>query len=112
MTTTRPLVLLAEDDEDYRRLLAARLTREGMEVVEVEDGSELRDYLQLSRPGGDVAEPDVIVSDIQMPGESGLEALERIQPLRVPVVLITSLASTEVRASAARAGVVAIFEKP
>lgn len=108
----QPLVLLAEDDELMRELVCARLTREGMRVVEVEDGFELRDYLDLCRPGGDVASPDVVVSDINMPGETGPEALERSHFLNAPVVLISACGSKELRRWAARLGVAAIFEKP
>ena len=45
MGAAKPMVLLAEDDDDLREALAARLKREGLRVVEVEDGLELRDYL-------------------------------------------------------------------
>ncbi len=108
----RPLVLLAEDDTDLRELISGRLTREGMKVVEVEDGFELRDYLSLCHPGGRVPRPDVIVSDVNMPGESGPYALEVSNRDRAPVVLITGEANREMRDDAARAGVAEIFEKP
>lgn len=108
----RPLVLLAEDDDDMRQMISARLTGEGMRVIEVEDGFELRDYLELCRPGGDVQKPDVVVTDIRMPGESGPEALSHSRFHHPPVVLISSRIDDEVRQTAAREGVVAIFEKP
>ena len=103
-------MLLARDDEDLRQTLTGRLLREGMRVIEVEDGVELRDCLELRRPGGercgprgDVAERDGVVAD---------EAIARVQPLAAPLVLIASLASPALRENAARAGVWAIFEKP
>lgn len=95
-----------------RELIAARLTQEGIRVVEVDDGFELRDYLEACRPGGDVPEPDVVVSDIRMPGEDGPEALLHSHFHHAPVVLIGAIITPEVRAYAARIGVVAIFEKP
>lgn len=110
--TDRPVVLLAEDDEVFRSLLSARLTNAGMHVIEVEDGHELRDYLQQTRDGGGVLKPDIVVSDVNMPRETGLQALERVQPLRMPVVLMTAICSAALRANAASAGVAAIFEKP
>lgn len=106
------MVLLAEDDDDMRQVIAARLTRDGMRVVQVEDGFELRDYLAMCRPGGDVPEPDVVVTDVSMPGESGPEALLHSQFHHSPVVIISSRVTPDVRAYASRIGVVAIFEKP
>lgn len=104
--------MLAEDDDDMRELIATHLAREGMRVIEVEDGFELGDYLALCRPGGDVREPDVVVTDVRMPGESGPEALLHSHFHHSPVVLITAHLDAEARAFAARVGVVAIFEKP
>ena len=113
MTSTKQsVVLLAEDDEDMRELIARRLAREGMRVVEVEDGFELRDYLELCRPGGDLAEPDVVVSDLNMPGDSGPQALEHFPNLRVPVVLISSCSGQKLRECGQRLKAAAVFEKP
>ena len=108
----QPVVLLAEDDDTMRELLAGRLKREGMRVVEVEDGYELRDYLELCRPGGDLASPDVVISDINMPGETGPEALTHSPNLPAPIVLISACGRRELRTWAAKLGVAAIFEKP
>ena len=104
--------MLAEDDEALRELLARRLTREGMRVVEVEDGYELRDYLVLCRPGGDLAAPDLVISDINMPGETGPEAIEHSPALRTRVVLISACGPKELQKWADRVDVAAIFEKP
>ena len=112
MSAVNPMVLLAEDDDDLRELLAARLQREGLRVVEVEDGFELRDYLELCRPGGDLSEPDLVITDIQMPGESGPEALAHSSFLHAPVMIISGCVRPELRTAAAGAGVAAIFEKP
>ena len=89
MNTAHPMILLAEDDDDLRELMAARLTREGMKVIEIEDGLELRDYLEMCRPGGTVTEPDVVITDSQMPGETGPEALAHAPGYHAPIVLIS-----------------------
>jgi two-component system, OmpR family, response regulator len=107
----RPVVLLAEDDGDLRELIAERLTKEGMRVIELEDGFALREYLELCRIGGDVPQPDVVVTDVRMPHETGPQALaEGIG--RAPFVLITSCLDSETRSIAERAGAAAVFEKP
>lgn len=108
----RPLVLLAEDDDEMRALIASRLTDAGMHVIDVEDGLELADYLARCHPSGPLPRPDVVVTDVRMPGESGLEALLHSHFHRAPVVVISSFVNAEVRAYAARVGVVAIFQKP
>lgn len=112
MPHSTPIVLLAEDDDELRELLAARITREGMRVIELEDGYELRDYLQLCRPGGTVSDPDVVITDWQMPGENGLDAIRHSPPLHAPLVLISSFTGPLLRAAAAELGAVACFEKP
>jgi DNA-binding NtrC family response regulator len=112
MSAGNPMVLLAEDDDDLREMLTARLQREGLRVVEVEDGYELRDYLDLCRPGGDLSEPDLVITDIRMPGETGPEALAHSTFLHAPVMIISGFVGPELRSAAAIAGVAAIFEKP
>ncbi len=106
------MVLLAEDDDDLREQLTARLQREGLRVIEAEDGFELRDYLELCRPGGDLSEPDLVITDIRMPGETGPEALAHSSFLHAPVVIISGFIGADLRSIAAVAGVAAIFEKP
>lgn len=107
-----PLVVLAEDDDAMRELLSKQLTRAGMRVVEIEDGYELRDYLQSAHEGRDVPEPDLIVSDIRMPGESGLDALLQAQPFRAPILLISGFAGPELLKMTATLKVAAILAKP
>jgi DNA-binding response OmpR family regulator len=108
---TKPVVLLAEDDEDMRGLLARLLVEAGMDVVQVGDGVALQKYLeQSSKRRGPVA-PDIVVSDVNMPGQSGLAALEASRS-QVPAVVISSRVDPTLRAAAIRAGVGAIFEKP
>lgn len=108
-------VVLAEDDDDLRRLMAQRLEEAGLMVVELEDGFELADYLWMTRPGGGVLlPPDLIISDVRMPGRTGLEAiaLARELGLRCPVVLLTAFADAELRAEASRVGACLVMDKP
>ena len=107
----RPLVLLAEDDTDMRELIAARLAKEGMRVVELADGFALREYLELCRVGGEVPQPDVVVTDVRMPKETGPHALAQGMG-QAPFVVITSCLDSETRSSAEQAGASAVFEKP
>ena len=68
----RPLVLVAEDDHDIRRLLTLQMKLEGYEVVDVADG---REALRLARE----RRPDVAVLDIVMPGMRGSDVAQVIR---------------------------------
>ena len=58
-------VLVAEDDDDLRCLVVDGLEREGYRAIELEDGFELEDYLELSnRQVSQRLQPDVIVTDL------------------------------------------------
>jgi len=101
------LVLVAEDDPDMRRLVATLLRMAGHRVVEASDGTEV-----LSHIGS--APIDVIVSDINMPGLSGLDLIAALREARrrTPVVLITAFGTDEMRTIAADLGAVAVLDKP
>jgi len=106
-----PVILLAEDDDPMRELLREQLERRGWRVVEVEDGYEMKDYLALARPGGDLREPDAVVSDLRMPGADGLEVLGGFDH-RDRVVLISAFADDETRERAHSLGVTVVLAKP
>ena len=112
----RPVrILVAEDDDAMRALLVRTLSRAGYVVVEVEDGYELGDYLAMMRgQGGTLAPLDLIVSDVRMPGRTGLEALERLrdQGVSCPVLLLSAFADEETHAEALRLGARQLLDKP
>jgi CheY-like chemotaxis protein len=107
------MLLLAEDDEDMRLLVAERLLRDGFEVVTVEDGFELLDYLEAAERGS-VTRPSAVVSDIRMPGRSALEVLRALPRLskRVPIVLISAFCDPETREEALALGATSVLDKP
>jgi CheY-like chemotaxis protein len=100
-------VLLVEDDEDNRELMAEVLASSGCDVVSVASGRE--GLARLS------AEPvDVIVTDVGMPGMGGLEvakAAKAIAP-RVPIIVVTGWADRDDIASARGKHVDAVLIKP
>ncbi|MFN8641094.1 MAG: response regulator [Candidatus Binatia bacterium] len=108
-------VLVAEDDAALRIVICARLRRAGYEVIEAGDGVECVGYGQpWSFRGQAVEPPDVIVSDVSMPGWSGLEALAilRSGAIPAPIILMTAFGSPEVHAQAARLGASYVLDKP
>lgn len=109
------LVLLAEDDAAMRGALAVRLRADGMRVQEVEDGAALQRYLERALKGSnDEPTPDVVISDINMPGANGLEVLQwlRQRDWSIPVILITAFGDAEAHEEAERLGVTAVLDKP
>jgi len=109
----RPTVLLAEDAPDVRAVLHAALDVQGYDVIEIADGTELLQHLEMCRFES-YARPDVIVSDVLMPGHSGLAALSslRYEGVGIPFILITAHADAVTRAEAKARGASALLFKP
>jgi len=106
-------ILVADDDPDMRELVATTLRADGYDVGEARDGNELLERLEqaFDDPG---IRPDVVLTDVMMPGLSGLgvlEALRRAQ-LHFPVVLMTVLKDPSVHIVAKRLGAVGVLGKP
>jgi two-component system cell cycle response regulator DivK len=80
------LILVVEDNEPTRELVAAALEGAGYRVAPAADGREALHHLE----GG--PSPDLILLDMLMPGLDGwhfLERLRRLGPPRIPVVVTT-----------------------
>ena len=106
-------VLVADDDEDLRSLVAETLRAEGYQVVEAHDGAELLDHLRGSLDGSRTR-PDVVVTDVLMPKLSGLGVLDALRRAQwnVPVILMTVLGDGSVDTLAKRLGAVCVLRKP
>jgi len=102
-------ILLVDDDPTLRALVHSHLESAGHEVTTAIDGSEA---LQLAT----TATPDLIVSDIMMPGVSGFELLKtlRVRPdtVMIPVILITAAHERAVFREGMRLGADDYLEKP
>jgi DNA-binding response OmpR family regulator len=108
-------ILLAEDDDELRAWLAAALRDDGYAVDEAENGMDLLAKLARSLLGlPDGGPVDVVVSDIRMPGFSGLEVLAALRNTdhTVPVILITAFGDEETHELAGRLGANAVIDKP
>lgn len=102
MTNERPLILIAEDDDELRRLIIRALIEES-EVEAVSDGAAL--LARLVQP----PLPSLIVTDLRMPWLDGLEAIRRAcagdAQRWVPTVLVTAFPDAGLVQRAAEAGV-------
>lgn len=95
-----PIVIVLADDNEDDRLMTREALRESLvvnQLVEVEDGEELMDYLlQRGRfsPPENPPRPGLILLDLNMPRKGGREALQEIradpQLRRIPVVVLTT----------------------
>ena len=85
---TRPLVLVAEDDEDILELVAATLEGEGFDIARAADGREALERISAEAP-------DLAVLDVRMPGVDGYELSHRIrespETQEMPVILLSAL---------------------
>ena len=114
----RPRVLVAEDDREMRRLVVEALTDDGYDIAEVCDGVELLAQVGSSVLFGGFGStrepPDLIVTDVRMPGLTGLTVLEGLRRAGgdVPVVVITAFGDEETHRVALENGAVAVFDKP
>ncbi len=100
-------ILFADDDVAVRDSLAEVIRRYGFACVCVGSGAEVITALEA----GDF---DVLLSDIHMPGNVGLELIESVPALAagVPVVLLTGRPTVETAARSVRLAVAAYLTKP
>jgi CheY-like chemotaxis protein len=107
--SARPVVVVAEDDEDILRLVATRLERDGYEVVQTRDGAQALGAVRERQP-------DLALLDISMPALDGLEVLARIrgdeQLAGIRVVLLTAMAQEQDVRRAFEAGADGYVRKP
>ncbi|HZM17667.1 MAG TPA: response regulator [Candidatus Krumholzibacteria bacterium] len=108
----RARVLLAEDDDEMRYLLAGALLKQGHDVVPMPNGLQLLEEVATSERRGDPV--DVVITDVRMPGVTGLEALEWLRELgcRAPLLVITAFGDEPTHAEARRLGATAVLDKP
>jgi len=109
----RHRVLLAEDDAEMRALLSRQLRSDGYDLFEVDNGIALFDAITRARANL-APMPSVIVTDVCMPGLSGLSVLRAVRDYgwRVPVVLITAFGSEETHNEAAGLEAAVVLSKP
>jgi DNA-binding NtrC family response regulator len=104
---TMPSVLLVDDDDDTRTLLHESLCRRGFNAIAVASGQEALDRVR----DHDI---DVVVTDIQMPGLSGVELCERLRERHPHVlsIMLTGIGTYDTAISAVRSGAYDFLTKP
>jgi len=102
-----PRVLIVDDDPGQRSLLDSFLHGQGFETVVAESGERALELL----PTGQFS---MMISDVRMPGLSGLETLRRVRPQfpSLPVLLVTAYADIREAVGAMRDGALNYLAKP
>jgi two-component system nitrogen regulation response regulator GlnG len=101
------IVWVIDDDRSIRWVLEKALTQAGMSVKTFESANDIADML-------DRQQPDVIVTDIRMPGISGLDLLQVINSKapEIPVIIITAHTDLESAVASYRGGAFEYLPKP
>ncbi len=104
---SRGRLLVADDEDLVRKAIAALLVQHGFACTCVASGAEVLDHLRRH-------EFDALVSDLEMPGNSGLSLLESVPQLAagMPIVVLTGKPTVETAAGAIRLPVAAYLTKP
>ncbi len=102
-----PRVLIVDDDASQRSLLDSLLTSQKFETVPVASGEKALEVLR----GGEIS---MMISDVRMPGISGLETLRRARQEHalLPILLVTAYADIREAVGAMRDGAVNYLAKP
>jgi len=105
--TDAALILLVEDDSGLRELIREELEDAGFSVVEVADSEAAASWLAGRSP-------DLIISDLRLPGGSGLELLNHSRCLPMPpaFLMITAFGTVQQAVTALRQGADDFLTKP
>lgn len=103
---TMQTVLVADDDEKIRELLALYLSKEGFAVEQAADGAEAILKAQQLKPG-------LVVLDIMMPVLDGMEVCRQIRKFsRMPIIMLTARVEDEDRIQGLELGADDYVAKP
>ena len=100
-------IWIAEDDRSLRWVMEKALVRDGIAVRSFETGDELLQALKM-------AQPEIIISDIRMPGIDGLELLKEIHAnhSHIPVIITTAHSDLDSAVAAYQGGAFEYLPKP
>jgi len=100
-------ILIIDDDTSLRRVLEYNLQEEGYEVIAAADGGE-------GLACFDEQQPDLVITDLKMPGVSGFQVLKIIREKApgLPVMVITAFGAVETAVEAMKLGAYDYITKP
>ena len=100
-------ILIVDDEQNMRVTLFEALSRNGHEVMVEENGRMALEMIARQAP-------DLVITDIKMPGMDGLELLRQVKALRpeLPVVIMTGFATVDTAVQAMKQGAFDYLLKP
>ena len=105
--TLEPIIYVVDDDDESCMSVCAVVRSMGVRAESFPSAELFLDNHQREQPG-------CLVSDVRMPGMSGLELQEQLQERRIflPMILMTAYARVPMTVQAMRRGAVTLLEKP
>ncbi|AAZ24335.1 MULTISPECIES: sigma-54-dependent transcriptional regulator [Colwellia] len=107
---TNATILIADDDEDIRLALNLLLSAQGYQIIEAANAKEI--IIESNRQQPDLVLLDMNFSRDTTSGQEGLAILEQLQPLNIPVILMTAWGSIELAVEGLQKGANDFIEKP
>ena len=105
----RPKLLVADDEDDIRKMLVKRLDLAGYDVIEAVNGKEAVEYASKEKP-------DLVIMDVMMPEMDGFEATKllrsRLETAVIPVIMLTAKKDKESELTGLDAGADDYLTKP
>src|SRR6188472_2833128 len=107
MTTSGGTVLIVDDERTLARAVKAFLAEAGYEAEVADDGERALALVQTLRP-------DVVFTDVRLPGMSGIDLLRRIREFdpAIPVIIMTAYGTIEGAVEAVKLGAFDYMKKP
>ena len=102
-----PLVVIVDDDELMRSALHGLMKEAGFQALTFTSAEEFLNSGEQQRAA-------CLITDIRMPGMSGLDLQSKLNRdrIRIPIIFITALGDEKMRMRALRAGAVEFLSKP
>jgi two-component system response regulator HydG len=103
----KPLILVIEDDQTMREGIATVLGKSGYKVVSAENGLVGAEQFRTLAP-------HLVITDLKLPGKSGMELLQEFQTLRpeTPIILISAFGTIDLAVNALKLGARDFIAKP
>jgi two-component system, NtrC family, nitrogen regulation response regulator GlnG len=107
-------IWLVDDDQSIRFVLEKALSREDLPTRSFSNPRDVLAALKLASEGGGEPMPQVLVSDIRMPGGSGLDLLSQIKETApsLPIIIMTAFSDLDSAVSAFQKGAFEYLPKP
>ncbi|MDF1812247.1 MAG: response regulator transcription factor [Verrucomicrobiales bacterium] len=104
-----PTILIVDDEEDMRSMIAEMLKKEGFDSIEASDGLEGLQRAKSERP-------DLVVLDLMMPGRDGISVCKDLRQgsktKRIPILMLTALNAKETTIKGLEVGADDYMTKP